>query len=76
MQLNLPPFAQVSPKGLLDRLQDDIRQLKREVAKVKSDLHTFQDIQHLKSWLKSDKAPRKHELDDVGFDGMPFPFGY
>jgi len=75
-QLNMPPFAPVSPKGLMDRLQDDIRQLKREVAGIKQDLHTFQDVQHLKSWLKTYKIPRKHEMDDFFFDNRPSPFGY
>ena len=76
MQLNLPPFAQVSPKGLIDQLQNNIRQLKREVAKVKSDLHTFQDIELLKRWLKSYKIPKKHEMDDLFTSGGSFPFGY
>ena len=76
MRLNMPPFAPVSPKGLMDRLQDDIRQIKREIANIKQDLHTFQDVQHLKTWLKTYKIPRKHEMADLDFDGMPFPFGY
>jgi len=75
-QFHMPPFAPVSPKGLMDRLQDDIRQLKRQVAAIKQDLHTFQDVQHLKSWLKTYKIRRTHEMDDFAFDGMPFPFGY
>jgi hypothetical protein len=75
MQLNLPPFATVSPKGLVDHLQNNIRQLQREIAKVKSDLHTFQDIELLKGWLKSYKIPKMHEMDDL-FGGGSFPFGY
>ncbi len=75
MQLNLPPFATVSPKAVMDQMQAEIRQLKREVAVIKQDLHTFQDIELLKGWLKSYKIPKKHEMDDL-FGGGSFPFGY
>ena len=76
MQFNLPPFATVSPKAVMDQMQAEIRQLKREVASTKQDLHTFQDIEHLKGWLKSYKIPKKHEMDDMFSGGGSFPFGY
>ena len=76
MQFNLPPFAIVSPKAVMDQMQAEIRQLKREVAVIKQDLHTFQDIELLKGRLKSYKIPKKHEMDDLFSGGGPFPFGY
>ena len=76
MQFNLPPFATVSPKAVMDQMQAEIRQLKREVAVIKQDLHTFQDIERLKGWLKSYKIPKKHEMDDLFYGGESFPFGY
>jgi hypothetical protein len=76
MQFNLPPFATVSPKAVMDQMQAEIRQLKREVAVIKQDLHTFQDIELLKNRLKSYKIPKKHETDDLFSGGGPFPFGY
>ncbi len=78
MQLSLPPFAPVSPKGLIAKLQDDIRQLQHEVAAIKQDLHTFQDIELLKGWLKGYKIPKADamDMDDLFFGGMPSPFGY
>ena len=76
MQFNLPPFAIVSPKAVMDQMQAEIRQLKREVAGIKQDFHTFQDIELLKGWLKSYKIPKKHELDGLFSGGGSFPFGY
>ena len=76
MKLHLPPFATVSPNGLIAKLQDDIRQLRREIASVKQDLHTFQDIELLKGRLKSYKIPKKQEMDDLFSGGGSFPFGY
>ena len=76
MQFNLPPFATVSPKAVMDQMQAEIRQLKREVAVIKQDLHTFQDIELLKNRLKSYKIPKQHEMDDLFSGGGPFPFGY
>ena len=76
MQFNLPPFAIVSPKAVMDQMQAEIRQLKREVAGIKQDLHTFQDIELLKGRLKSYKIPKKQEMDDLFSGGGSFPFGY
>ncbi len=76
MNLQLPPFAPVTPQGLLGQLQDEIRGLKRKIASMKQELQTFQDIQQLKSWLKTYKIPRKHEMEDWLFDGMTPPFGF
>jgi hypothetical protein len=76
VQLNLPPFAPVSPKGLVDHLQGEIRQIKHEIAHIKQYLHTFQDVQQLKSWLKTYKIPRKHAMDNFLFDNRLSPFDY
>ena len=74
MQLHLPPYAQVTPKGLIDHLQADIRQLKRQVAAIKQDLQTFQDIQRLKAWLKTYKIPRRQEVVGFGYDDILSPY--
>lgn len=74
MQLHLPPYAQVTPKGLMDHLQADICQMKRQVAAIKQDLQTFQDIQRLKAWLKTYKIPRRQEVVGFGYEDILSPY--
>ncbi|MBS1212208.1 MAG: hypothetical protein H6R26_824 [Proteobacteria bacterium] len=72
MQLNIPPFATVTPKALMAKLREDIQQLRYQVAMVKHDLVTLADPKHLKAWLKSYKISRAVNFDDIFFDKPPF----
>jgi hypothetical protein len=72
MQLNLPPYAAVTPKGLMSRLREDIRELRYQIATVKHDLITLKDPQNLKAWLKSYKIVRGPRMDEWDFDAPPF----
>ncbi len=73
MQLNLPPYASVTPKALMARLRDDIQGLRYQIAMVKQDLAAHADPQNLKAWLKAYKIPKAPAFDD--FIGELGPFG-
>jgi hypothetical protein len=72
MQLNLPPYAAVTPKGLMARLREDIQDLRHRIATAKHDLIKFGEPQNLKAWLKSYKIPKRGQFDDFFFDEPPF----
>jgi hypothetical protein len=64
LQLNLPPYASVTPKSLMARLRDDIHGLRYQIAMVKQDLAAHADPQNLKAWLKAYKIPKPPAFDD------------
>lgn len=71
LQLDLPPYAKLSPKYLLQQLTVDIQNMKYDIAQLRQDIQTFQDASALKAWLKSykiPKGPRIEDLDDLFFD--------
>jgi hypothetical protein len=56
LQLDLPPSAHVSPVQLIARIRADGEELRRETARLRRDLETFQDVTRLKAWLRSPTA--------------------
>ncbi len=77
LQLNLPPYMLLTPKTLMKQLQQDIRDLKQELAKLRREIMIFKDAKALKSWLKDFEIPAEPTLfdrdadDDFMFDYYP-----
>jgi hypothetical protein len=76
-QAGLAPYVSLSPKRLLSTINEDIERLQDEIARIRHDLVTFQDINHLRAWLKEYRIPagRDEMMDplDVLFFGDEFP---
>lgn len=71
LQMNLPPYAQLSPKSLMQHLAEDIRAIKREISKLREELRAYQDLTALKVSLKGyriPKGPGIEDLNDLFFD--------
>jgi hypothetical protein len=80
-QAGLAPYDTLSPKRLLQLLHEDIERLHEEIARIRHDLVAFQEVDHLKAWLKEYQIPVERggmmsELDAL-FSGKDFPpFGF
>ena len=70
MQLQLPPYAGLTPQQLLQYLRRDIAQLQRDVRTLTKDISVFQDPNHLKRWLKTYRIPVQPEIDDLFMDDL------
>jgi hypothetical protein len=71
LQMNLPPYAQLSPKSLMQHLAEDIRAIKREISQLREELRAYQDLTALKVSLKGyriPKGPGIEDLNDLFFD--------
>ena len=79
MQLNLPPYVQLSPKSLLQQLAENIRAIKHDTSRLREELRNYQDLSVLKASLKGyriPKGPSFEELDELFFDGFVPPSRY
>jgi hypothetical protein len=79
MQLQLSPYAPLSPQHLMQVLEHDIRTVRHDIAGVKRDIQTFQNLASLKAWLKGYKISKKapvDDLDDLFLGGFGPPFGF
>lgn len=76
MQLNLPPYVQLTPKRLLQHLAENIRAIKRDTSHLREELRAYQDLTVLKASLKGyriPKGPSFEDLDGLFFDGFEPP---
>lgn len=55
--LHMEPFEPISPRRVVTMLKNDIRLMQDEIARLKDDLRSFQDVRHLKQWLKGYRIP-------------------
>ena len=79
LQLNVPPYIQLSPKRLLQDLGANIRAIKHDTAKLKEELRAYQDLNALKGSLKGYRIPKEpnfEDLDDLFSDGFMPPFRF
>lgn len=60
IQFDIPFYAKLSPESIVKFLQNDIRQLKANLAAINNDLSHFSDTGNFKVWLKGFKLPRKN----------------
>jgi hypothetical protein len=70
MQSGWSPFLDLSPEELMAKLDYDIKDVTHDIARLKTDLQTFQELQHLKSFLKNYKIPKPQKqpsLEDLFF---------
>jgi hypothetical protein len=80
-QAGFAPYDTLSPKRLIQLVHEDIERLHEEIARIRQDLVAFQEVNHLKAWLKEYRIPPKMggmmgELDAL-FSGEDFPpFGF
>lgn len=70
MQMNKPPFLNLSPQQVLHELEADIKSLSRDISRLKTDLQGFSSPQTLKLWLKDYRIPKQSEMD--AFDDLFF----
>lgn len=56
------PYERLTPKRVLERLDEDIRSLRREIARIEMDLRQFKDVKKFKSWL------RNYQISEPDFD--------
>ncbi|MGZ5054306.1 MAG: J domain-containing protein [Methylobacter sp.] len=78
LDLNLPFYAQLTPKQLMSRLAKDIQELQADIVAIQNELEIFHNPVSLKAWLKSYKIPKNtghDDFDDLFFGGM-MPFGF
>lgn len=55
--LRMEPFEPISPRRVVTMLKNDIRLMQDEIAHLKDDLRSFQDVRYLKQWLKGYRIP-------------------
>jgi len=66
-QFGLDPTSPLSPRAILRELTADIAETQRTIADMENDLQAFEDIRHLKGWLRTLRY-RPHMMDpDIGF---------
>jgi hypothetical protein len=56
MQLELSPSAKLAPSRVQAALRHDLRELARDLARVRHDLVELADVRKLKSWLRAQAA--------------------
>ncbi len=78
LNLNLPFYAQLTPKQLMSGLAKDIQALQADIVDIQKDLEIFNNPASLKAWLKSYKIPKNTGHDDFDdlFFGDLMPFGF
>jgi len=59
-----PPYESLSPAQAMHSLQGDIKHIQYDIAMLKRDLATLQDVGNLKKWLKSYRISRRPDFDD------------
>lgn len=64
-EMNLPPYAVLSPQAILLGLQKDMREMKRDIAGLKRELLMFKNHAALKAWLKSYSIPKEPDYDEL-----------
>ena len=62
MRFNIHPEFPISHKTALNKLRKDIDEMRNEVSRIKKDISLFQEVKHLKAWLKL-------------YNPQPFPSG-
>ncbi len=65
MQVNLPYYQSLTPKGLMLDLADSIKEMKADIASIEYDLKNFQDPLSVKTWLKHYKIPKYDGYDEL-----------
>lgn len=58
LQLNLPPYLNLTPEGLISKLQHDIQSMRHDINRLKDDIKDFSEPQILKAFLKTYKIPK------------------
>ncbi len=71
MQINMPYYQSLSPKGLMLDLANSIREMQADIASIDYDLQNFQEPKNVKAWLKDYKIP-KHDIFDEMDDLLGF----
>ncbi len=81
MRLSLPLYQRVTPKKLLQLLNQDIKNLKESTQGLMSDIESFQYPANLKQFLKDFRIPPRQDEFDLSdlfeeFEMMNNPFGH
>ena len=64
IRFNIAPDVSLSPETAISSLEDDIKNIKKDISGLKDDLYLFQDLKNLKKHLKLYKIPPKTIFDD------------
>ncbi len=70
MQLNWSPFLDLTPEGLMKKLEYDIQSMQHDIDRLKVDIEDFSVPQTLKAFLKTykiPKPPKQPSLEDFLF---------
>ena len=68
----LPYYAPLTPKDIINRLNGDIVELKQVAQSIDHDLKRLADFDVMKQWVKNYKIPRPRPMDDLDFPGFRF----
>lgn len=73
-QLDLPPYAKLTARVVVAKMEQDLRNLKFSIAALQQDLNLLQDTAYLKAWLGEYKIQKEPEFDDLMdiFSTSPF----
>jgi hypothetical protein len=67
IRFNILPEVSASPEAAMHNLENNIRNIKKDISDLKGDLGLFQDMKNLKEYLKNYKIPPKINFDDERF---------
>ena len=73
IRFNIAPDVSLSPETAMRSLEDDIKNVKKDISGLKDDLYLFQNMKNLKKHLKHYRIPPNTSFDDESFWEMePF----
>lgn len=72
MQFNFSPRERLSQTTIFNFLQADIKLLEQDIAGLRNDLASFQEIKNLKKWLKRYCEAERYSADNDLFGGFDF----
>ena len=72
--MGIAPYERLSPKRLVMMLNQDIRTVREEIARIQHDLRVFKDVKQFKLWLKNYQIPAQEYDPFFDEDFTPFDF--
>jgi hypothetical protein len=70
MRFDLPPVDLSSPDAALRNLEYDIEDIQQDIAGIKDDLISFQDVKNIKAWLRAYRRTPKSLFEEDPFESM------